>query len=52
MLNLTTTELFFYGGIVLMGAAAVLTLLAVGIFRVTGRRLRSRLEEEYGKKPR
>ena len=52
MLHLTTTELFFYGGIVLMGAAAGLALAAVGIFHATGRRLRRRLEEEYGKKPR
>ena len=52
MLHLTTTELFFYGGIVMMGAAAVLALAAVGIFHATGRRLRRRLEEEYGKKPR
>ena len=51
-MHLTTTELFFYGGIVLMGAAAVLALAAVGIFHATGRRLRRRLEEEYGKKPR
>lgn len=52
MFNLTATELFFYGGIALMGAAVVLSLAAVVIFRLTGRRLQSRLEQEFGKKPR
>lgn len=48
---MTATELFFYGGIALMGAAALLALGAIVVFCLTGRRLRARLEQEYGKKP-
>lgn len=46
---LPDSELLFYGGLALMGAAAVLALACILIFTITGRRIRRRLEEEYGK---
>ena len=44
------SELWFYGGIVLMAVAVVLTVLCVVIFGILGRKLRSKLEKEYGKR--
>ncbi len=44
----TESELFLYGGIALMGAAGVLSLICTGIFVFTGQRLRKKLEQEYG----
>ena len=49
---MTLTELFFYGGIALMVVAAVLSILTAGVLWLTGHRLRSKLEKEYGKKQR
>ena len=43
------TEILFYGGLTCMAAAAVLGILSAVIFTVTGRRLKRKLEEEYGK---
>lgn len=37
-------------GIVLMGVAAVVGLVAGVIFLLSGKRLRARLEQEFGKK--
>ena len=39
-------------GIILMAAAIALAVAATVIFYVTGKRLKARLEEEYGKKRR
>ncbi len=49
MWRLSGSELLLYGGIVCMGAAAVTGVVAVVIFTVTGRKLRRKLEQEYGK---
>lgn len=43
------SELLFYGGLTVMGAAAALTLAGILIFTITGKRIRKRLEQEYGK---
>lgn len=43
------SEMLFYGGIAIMAAAAVLTVACVVLFTITGRRIRKRLEQEYGK---
>lgn len=48
--GLSNSELLFYGGIALMIAAAVLCVFAVVIFTISGRRLRKKLEQEYGKR--
>lgn len=44
----TESELFLYGGIALMGAVSVMAVVCIGIFIFTGRRLKKKLEEEYG----
>lgn len=49
MLGLTVSELLFYGGIAVMAAAAVAVILSLAIFSVSGRSIRRRLEQEYGK---
>lgn len=48
-MHLSESELLFYGGLVLMGTAAVLTCVCALIFTFTGRRIKKRLEDEYGK---
>lgn len=42
-------ELLFYGGMVLMAVSAAAAAAAAVIFRVSGKRLKARLEAEYGK---
>ena len=49
LFDLSDSELLFYGGIALMIAAVVLSILCVVVFRITGRRLHKKLEQEYGK---
>ena len=49
MLGLSGSEWLFYGGIAVMAAAGVLGMLSVIVFTLTGRALRDRLEQEYGK---
>lgn len=49
MLGLSGSELLFYGGIGVMAAAGVLGIVSVIVFTLTGRTLRTRLDQEYGK---
>ena len=49
MFGLSESELFFYGGIALMVAAGILAVLCIVIFTCTGRKLKKKLEQEYGK---
>lgn len=42
------SERLLYGGTAAMAAAAVMTLAGIVIFTLTGRKLRRKLEEEYG----
>lgn len=44
--------LLFYGGLTVMGISILAALISAGILLYTGRKLRNRLEEEYGKKRR
>lgn len=44
--------LLFYGGLTAMGIAFFSALISAGVFFYTGRKLKKRLEEEYGKKRR
>lgn len=48
-MGLHMSELLFAGGIAVMAASAVGILSALVIFRLTGRRIRRKLEQEYGK---
>lgn len=52
MFHLTATQLFFYGGIAVMVLAVVLALVSIGVFWAGGKRLRAKLEKEYGTKQR
>lgn len=45
----TINEWLFWGGIAAMAAAADFAVLCLVIFQITGRRLKRKLEEEYGK---
>lgn len=42
--------LLFYGGVAAMAVATVAAAAAVILFHAVGKRLRRRLEEEYGEK--
>lgn len=50
MSGLSGSELLFYGGIAVMLLAVMAGVLAAVAFTVSGRRLRRKLEEEFGKK--
>ncbi len=52
MANFTISELLFYGGIFAMGAAAILAVVAIVVFRTSGKLLNSQLEKEFGKRRR
>ena len=49
MFGLSGSELLCYGGLAGMGLAVLLTAASAVIFCVTGRRIKSKLEEEYGR---
>lgn len=49
MLNLSGSELLFYGGLVIMAIAIIFTLLLIIISNFTGQKLQKALEQEYGK---
>lgn len=46
---LTVSEQLLYGGIGLMASAAALAVLCLAGFAISGKRLKRKLEEEYGK---
>lgn len=48
--NLNGSELLFYGGIALMTAAVAFGIAVFLLLRISGKRLKTRLEAEYGKK--
>lgn len=50
MEGLTTSELLFYGGISVAVLATLAAVIAIIVLCVSGKRLRARLEREYGKK--
>lgn len=50
MFGLSGSEWLFYGGLAIMAAAVLLTILCIIVFAVTGRKLKMKLEKEYGKK--
>ena len=47
---MTSGTLLFYGGIIGMALAAVGAVTAAVILRLSGKRLKGQLEEEFGKK--
>lgn len=50
MTVLSANEMLFYGGIAVMALAAVGAVIAAAGFSISGRRLRKKLEEEFGKR--
>lgn len=49
MIHLSESEMLFYGGLAVMAAAVVLAVLCAAVFAWTGRKLKKKLEQEYGK---
>lgn len=49
MLGLSVSEWLLYGGITAMLGVLLLMVLSIVFFRVRGRKLKERLEQEYGK---
>lgn len=49
MFGLSCSELLLYGGFAIMVVTALLTALCIVVFVFTGRKLKMRLEQEYGK---
>ncbi|MCD7807103.1 MAG: hypothetical protein LUH19_07160 [Lachnospiraceae bacterium] len=47
--NLNSSEMLVYGGIALMVLAVFLTMVCLICFHIGGRRLKRKLEQEYGK---
>lgn len=48
-MELTTSEWLFYGGLAVMAIAFMMALLCITVFFFTGRELKKKLEQEYGK---
>ncbi len=49
MLNLSESELLLWGGIAVMTVSVGIGIFCMVLFTLTGRRLKKKLEEEYGK---
>ncbi|MCI9143769.1 MAG: hypothetical protein HFH87_14345 [Lachnospiraceae bacterium] len=49
MNGLTPSEIMFYGGIAVMCLTAVAAVCCVILFKITGKKIRKILEQEYGK---
>ena len=47
-MNLSVSEWLLYGGIAAMAAVAVTVAAGIVVFVLTGRKLKKKLEEEYG----
>ena len=47
--GLSVSELLFYGGLVIMAAAVLAMVICTVIFTFAGRKLKRKLEQEYGK---
>ena len=50
MVQMTSSELLFYGGIALMALSMAAAAVTAVVLRMSGKRLRARLEQDYGKK--
>ncbi len=49
MFDLSGSELLFYIGIAVMVFSTVIEVLCISVFMFTGRKLKEKLEQEYGK---
>lgn len=50
MFHLTQGEIFLYCGVAALVIAFVLAVVCIIIFRITGKKIRQKLEQDYGKK--
>lgn len=49
MFFMSESEMLFYGGIAIIAVTALLSLLCVEVFTFTGKKIREKIEREYGK---
>lgn len=49
MFGLSVSEWFFYGGLAIMGASVAAAIVSTIVLVHSGRRLKTKLEQEYGK---
>lgn len=49
MHSLSGSEMLFGGGIIIMTAAVVCAAAGIIVFRLTGKKIRQKLEQEYGR---
>lgn len=49
MRYLSESEWLFWGGIGVMAGVLVLAVICLAVFIITGKRLKKKLEKEYGK---
>ena len=49
MFGLSNSELLFFAGVAVMAIAVIAAIICVIFFILTGRSLKERLEQEYGK---
>lgn len=49
MFDLSSSELLLYGGLIIMIAAVISAVLCISVFIFSGRKLKDKLEREYGK---
>lgn len=47
---MTGSELLLYAGVAVMAGAALCGLVSAVVLRLSGKRLKARLEEEFGKR--
>ncbi len=47
---MSESELLLYAGIAVMAGAAVCGIVSAAALRISGKRLKARLEEEFGKR--
>ena len=49
MLGFSQVDIWFYGGIAIMILAVLAVIGDIVVFGITGKKLRNKLEKEYGK---
>ncbi len=50
MFGLSQSEMLLYGGIILMAVSALSSGICIAIFRMTGKKIEKKLEQDYGRR--